>query len=330
MSGMIYIETHSTDPAYNLAFEQYVLENMRQGDYLMLWQNANTVVIGRNQNTAEEIDARFVEEHAVRVVRRMTGGGAVYHDLGNLNYSFITDLGNAEELSIEKFARPVCAALEKLGLEAALSGRNDILAQGRKVSGVAQRIHKDRILHHGTLLFDSDSAMIAGALRVDPQKFASKSAKSVRSRVGNIRQLLPVDMDIHGFWQAILTELSGGELSRWEPTEAQRQEIERIAEEKYRSWDWNYGSSPAYGFVNSARYPGGRLEISLNAEKGIIKDIAFKGDYMALSDDTAVVEALRGLPHERRAVEAALRQMETEIRAAFGGIKASEILDTMF
>lgn len=330
MSGIIYIETHSTDPAYNLAFEQYVLENKRQGDYLMLWQNANTVVIGRNQNTAEEIDPRFVEEHGVRVVRRMTGGGAVYHDLGNLNYSFITDLGNAEELSIEKFARPVCAALEKLGLEAALSGRNDILAQGKKVSGVAQRIHKDRILHHGTLLFDSDPAMIAGALRVDPKKFASKSAKSVRSRVGNIRQLLGVDMEIQDFWQAILTELSGGELSRWEPTEAERQEIEAIADTKYRSWDWNYGSSPAYGFVNSARYPQGRLEISLNVEKGLIKDIAFRGDYMALTDDAAVVAALRGLPHERCAVERALQALKEELKAAFGGITADEILDTMF
>lgn len=330
MSGMIYIETNSTDPAFNLAFEEYILENRLSGDYLMLWQNANTVVVGRNQLTAAEIDPDFVRKHNITVVRRMSGGGAVYHDLGNLNYSFITDLGRAEELSIEKFARPVCAALEKLGLRAELSGRNDILAEGKKVSGVAQRIYKNRILHHGTLLFDSKPDMIAGALRADPEKFTSKSAKSVRSRVGNIRQLLPEDMGIDEFRQAILRELSGEGYESFSPTAAELSAINRLAEEKYRSWAWNYGKSPAYGFENSVRFPGGRLQISMAVEEEIIKAISFSGDYMALADDAPAVRALVGLPHERLAIEKALEELGGELALIFGSISAAEIASAMF
>ena len=154
-----YLETGSTDPCYNLAFEEYVLKNRTEGDWLILWQNANTVVVGLNQNTAEEINPEFVTAHNVTVVRRETGGGAVYHDLGNLNYSFITDLGDAASLTIARFTLPVCRALEAMGVHAQTSGRNDITVDGQKVSGVAQRIYRNRILHHGTLLFDSDPVM---------------------------------------------------------------------------------------------------------------------------------------------------------------------------
>ena len=155
MSKVTYMETGSTDPTYNLAFEEYVLTHRREGEYLLLWQNDNTIVVGRNQNTAQEIDPAFVEQHHIRVVRRGTGGGAVYHDMGNLNYSFITDVGDAERLTMERFTRPIVAALQGLGLRAEASGRNDILVEGRKVSGTAQRLVNGRILHHGTLLFDS-------------------------------------------------------------------------------------------------------------------------------------------------------------------------------
>ena len=330
MGKLIYAETGSTDPAFNLAFEQYIMENKPEGDWLMLWQNENTVVVGRNQLTAAEIDEDFVREHGITVVRRMTGGGAVYHDLGNLNYSFITNLGNAAELSIEKFARPVCAALERLGVAAELSGRNDILVDGKKVSGVAQRLYKDRILHHGTLLFDSRCDIIAAALRPAPGKFSSKSAKSVRSRVGNIRELLPVDMSIAEFWQAVLFELASEGYDRYIPSAAELSEIEKLAGEKYRSWDWNFGHSPHYGFENTVRCPGGSLRVSMDVEKGIIKRLAFSGDYMALAGDEAVVEALVGLPHERGIVEKTLKGMEIALSLSFGGIGANEIISAMF
>ncbi|MEG2037634.1 MAG: lipoate--protein ligase family protein, partial [Ruthenibacterium sp.] len=164
---MTYLETGSQNPYYNLAFEEFVLTERREGDYLLLWQNANTIVIGQNQNAEEEINRAFVEEHGIHVVRRTTGGGAVYHDLGNLNYSFLTDVSDSGTMSMARFTAPVVQALRDLGVQAEASGRNDILADGKKVSGTAQRLSRHRILHHGTLLFDSNPAMIAGALRAD-------------------------------------------------------------------------------------------------------------------------------------------------------------------
>ena len=187
MAKTYYLETGSTDPTYNLAFEEYVQANRREGNYLILWQNKNAVIIGRNQNAGEEINRDFVQQHDIQVVRRNTGGGAVYHDLGNLNYSFITDGGDLQNRSATLFTDPVVKALRGLGLDSEASGRNDILVSGCKVSGTAQHMLQGRILHHGTLLFDSNPEMIAGALNPDPTKFQSKSVKSVRSRVGNIR-----------------------------------------------------------------------------------------------------------------------------------------------
>ena len=208
-----YLETGSRDPAYNLALEETVLRRRIQGDYLLLWQNDNTIVIGQNQNAEAEINRAFVETHGIRVVRRTTGGGAVYHDLGNLNYSFITDAGDAERLTMERFTRPVVEALRGLGLQAEASGRNDILVEGRKVSGTAQRLLGKRILHHGTLLFDANPEMVAGALNVDPTKFQSKSSKSVRSRIGNIRTFLKEDMDLPAFWAYLKEALAGDGLT---------------------------------------------------------------------------------------------------------------------
>ena len=206
-----YLETGQTDPAYNLAFEEYVLLNKREGDLLILWQNDNAVIVGRNQNTEEEINRPFVEAHGIKVVRRITGGGAVYHDLGNLNYSFITDCGEFDHAAMAAFTWPVVAALRGLGLNAEGSGRNDITVDGRKVSGTAQRVQGGRILFHGTLLFDSDPEMVAGALRADPDKFRSKSTKSVRSRVGNIREFLPERMSLEVFRKYLKDFLLQGE-----------------------------------------------------------------------------------------------------------------------
>ena len=189
-----YLETGSTEPEFNLAFEEYVLENKREGDWLILWQNESSVIIGLNQNVSEEVDEAYVSSHGIRVVRRMTGGGAVYHDLGNLNYSFITEAGNTAELSMQALARPVCSALRSLGLRAELSGRNDICIDGRKVSGTAQRLSGGRVLHHGTLLFDTDADALASAHRPRADKFESKAAKSVRSRTCNIRDFLGGDL----------------------------------------------------------------------------------------------------------------------------------------
>ena len=322
-----YLETRSTDPYYNLAFEEYVLTYRTEGDYLLLWQNDNTVVVGRNQNTAEEINADFVEAHHIRVVRRGTGGGAVYHDLGNLNYSFITDAGEKEKLSFARFTEPVVKALCDLGLSASASGRNDILVDGCKVSGTAQRLSGDRVLHHGTLLFDSDPSLVAGALTVHPEKFQSKSAKSVRARIGNIRSFLREDMTLPAFWEYLRTALAQGAFQETTLTEEELREVQRLRDEKYATWDWNYGKSPAYDMVNHRRFAGGTLEVHMNVRSGVIREIAFSGDFLSRRELTPVTEALCGCAVEPESVDRVLHQFPLE--EYFGTITAEEVRDTV-
>lgn len=324
-----YLETGSVDPFFNLAFEEYLLKNRIEGDYLLLWQNENTIVIGQNQNAEAEINRSFVERHDIRVVRRTTGGGAVYHDLGNLNYSFITDAGELSQLTMSRFTDAVVAALGKLGLKAEASGRNDILIEGRKVSGTAQRIAGGRILYHGTLLFDSDPDMVSGALNVDPAKFVSKSSKSVKSRIGNIRSMLDRDMELPEFWQRIKTELSGGGeviVDSLSPEELQG--VDLLVKEKYSRWEWNFGRSPKYELTNKQRFAGGTLEFSAKVETGIITDIVFYGDFMAVSPIAPLTEALISTPFRREDVEKVLSRVS--IPDMFGSITKNEILDTVF
>lgn len=323
-----YLETGSLDPCYNLAFEEYVLTSRTEGDYLLLWQNENTIVIGRNQNAEAEIDRAFVEAHQIRVVRRETGGGAVYHDLGNLNYSFITDAGDTRQLEIPRFTRPVVEALRGLGLRAEASGRNDILVEGRKVSGTAQRILRQRILHHGTLLFDSDPGAVAGALNADPSKFRSKSAKSVRSRIGNIRDFLPRDMDLPAFWAYLRQAFAGSGAVRGALTPEELAEVQSLAERKYRTWAWNFGRSPRYTITNKRRYEAGTLQPCVTVAEGEITDIAFYGDFLSVCPLDPLTEALRGVPFRSGDVEAVLDRFD--IGAMFGGIRREEILDALF
>lgn len=323
-----YLETGSTNPYYNLAFEEYVLTHRTEGDYLLLWQNDNTIVIGQNQNAEAEINRAFVEAHHINVVRRMTGGGAVYHDLGNLNYSFITDVGDTEQLSMDAFTRPVVQALKGLGLDAEASGRNDILVSGKKISGTAQRLAKGRILHHGTLLFDSNPAMVSGALNVDPTKFQSKSAKSVKSRIGNIREFLPRDMDLKAFWDYLKGALAEDGFHSAELGEAELAAIRELKESKYDTWQWNFGRSPKFDVVNKKRFSGGAVEVGLCVEKGCIVTVAFYGDFLALRSLQPLTEALAGCPFRKEDVGAVLDRFPLE--EMFGGITKEELLSVMF
>ncbi len=323
-----YLETGSLDPAYNLAFEELVLRCRKEGNYLILWQNDNTIVIGQNQIAEAEINRSFVEAHGIRVVRRTTGGGAVYHDLGNLNYSFITDSGDAQRLTMEHFTGPVVEALRGLGLRAEASGRNDILVEGRKVSGTAQRMAGGRILHHGTLLFDSNAEMVAGALRADPSKFKAKSAKSVRSRVGNIRAFLTQDMDLPAFWAYLRTALAAGELVQDALTPQELEAVSELKRGKYDTWDWNFGRAPRFDMVNKGRFEGGTLEVGVQVQEGRIAEIGFYGDFLALTSLGTLTEALKGCPFRKEDVAALLEGFS--LPELFGAIRSEEVLEVLF
>ena len=322
-----YLETHSQNPYYNLAFEEYVLCHRTQGDYLLLWQNDNTIVVGQNQNTEAEINRAFVEQHHINVVRRSTGGGAVYHDLGNLNYSFITDVGD-DGISIRRFTEPVVAALRSLGLNAEASGRNDILVEGRKVSGTAQRRHGGRILHHGTLLFDANPGMVAGALNVDPEKFRSKSTKSVRSRIGNIRDFLPNDMELPAFWAYLKDALSGGGVTPGALSAVELAEVDRLKREKYDTWEWNYGRSPKFDVRCKRYWDGGCLEANVSIANGVITDVRFFGDFLSVCGLEELVERLKGVTFRPEDVRAVLN--DSPVGELFGGITADEVTATIF
>ena len=327
MASTIYLETGSTDPRYNLAFEEYVLRNYTQGDILILWQNANAIIVGRNQNAEAEINKAFVAEHDILVVRRNTGGGTVYHDMGNLNYSFITDVDGLERDTLHRFLTPVVKALQGLGLEAEASGRNDILVSGKKVSGTAQQLLNGRILHHGTLLFDADTSVLAGALNPDPTKYQSKGIASVRSRVGNIREQLADNMDIAGFWQYLKGALLAGETVQIQLNERDLQAIEKLKAEKYDTWEWNFGRSPTYQFTNRKRWPGGLLDIHLSVQAGAISEIRIFGDFLALLPVSELEEAIEGCAYEQNALLSAISDID--LVPYLGTITLQELVDTI-
>ena len=325
---MRYLETGSLNPFYNLAFEEYVLDNRKDGDYLLLWQNDNTIVVGQNQNAEAEINRAFVEAHGIRVVRRMTGGGTVYHDLGNLNYSFITDAGPTDRLSMERFTKPVVSALRQLGMDAEASGRNDILIEGKKVSGTAQRLLGGRILHHGTLLFDSNPDMVSGALNADPEKFRSKSTKSVRSRIGNIRDFLKADMDLPAFWRYLKTALAEEGVVTDSLSGEEIAKVSELERTKYNTWEWNFGRSPKYDFTNKRRFEGGSLEVGAQVENGYIMQMGFYGDFLSVSPLEPLTNALQGCAFRKEDIAAVLGQFQT--RELFGSITSEEVLETIF
>lgn len=324
---MNYIENQKTDPYFNLALEEYVLKNRRDGDYLLLWRNSPVVVVGRHQNTLEEINREAVKLYGIQVVRRETGGGAVYHDLGNLNFSFITAADHAGNLDMDRFVIPVVRSLGRLGIQAQLTGRNDLTIGEKKISGNAQTVCRGRILHHGTLLFDADLERAQSVLTADEDKFRSRSTKSVRSRIGNLRDYLPqnISMDIEGLKAHLLREF-GAKDDVLEPEEIRQ--IEELAQKKYRSPAWNYGESPEFEYENHIRFAGGTLKTGLRVEDGRITDIRFRGDFMAVRPVEEVEERLRGTWYERDCVREVLEGVDVE--AYFGTVTAKEVVRCMF
>ncbi len=334
---MIYVKHNSREPYFNLAVEEFFLARSAvdaaslgespDEPILLLWQNEPTVVVGGRQNTLEEIDLAFVEERGVRVVRRITGGGAVYHDLGNLNYSFVVP--DVSRLSVAKpklvsnqnlrcngtptlaesfrlLAQPIVDVLRAWNIPAELSGRNDITVGGRKVSGAAQARKNGRTLHHGTLLFDSNLDDVAAALRVDPEKFRSKAVSSIRARVANLVEFLPPaerSNVIERFQTDLTTRLAATQrFAVRELSDSELVQIRRLRDEKYATWDWNFGASPRFQFRAARRFDWGKFELAFDVVRGRIERAQIFGDFFELDELEPLLARLVGTPFERGAL----------------------------
>lgn len=302
---MFYLESPSRDPYFNLALEEYVFERMdKSKSYFMLWQNDNTIVVGKYQNTAEEIDQAYVDAHGIRVARRLSGGGAVYHDKGNLNFTFIVDRADAPGLNFKIFVEPVIQALARFGVHAAFTGRNDLTIDGLKFSGNAQYARRGRLLHHGCIMLDSNLTSVADALRVKEAKFASKAVKSVRSRVTTINAHAPAPISMEDFKGALKEcAMASGALEPCTLTEEDLAAVRKLRNEKYATWAWNYGFSPAYDMRREMKFPAGLVTAHLSAEGGKIKAVRFYGDFFG-GELGELEGAMVGLPLDGHLTEA--------------------------
>lgn len=329
---MKFIENNSIDPHYNLAFEEYIFKYLNQDeDFVLLWRNGPSIIVGKNQNTVEEINMDFVKENNINVVRRVTGGGAVYHDLGNLNFSFIAKADSNEKIDFKTYNVPIIKALEKLGVKCDLSGRNDLVIDGKKFSGIAQSISKGRVLNHGTLLYDSKLETLSKALNVKRDKIESKGIKSVESRVTNIKAYVKEDADVLEFKNLLLNnifEYFNEPVQTYELSQEDMENIQKMVDERYGTWEWNYGRSPKFNYKGYNRFAGGCVEARLQVENGLIDNCKIYGDFFAKGDISVLEERLKDVKYDLDEVKKVLSDFAVE--DYLGRITKEEFLECLF
>ena len=334
---MLFVDNQeNTDPRTNIALETYLVENRLTDQPLLLFYiNEPSIIIGRNQNTVEEVNQRYVEEHGIHVVRRMSGGGAVYHDLGNFSYCFIQEEhGPARDFSV--FTRPVIEALHQMGVTGArLEGRNDLLIDGKKFSGNAMYIRNGRMTAHGTILYDADLDAVTAALKPRADKIESKGIKSVRSRVTNIRPYVAdayQHLNTREFRDHLLLRIFGvnsrADVPEYTLSADDWAQVAAIRAERFANWDWNYGRSPAFTSERYHKYPQGAVDFRFNVEQGgNIREIKIYGDFFGVGDIADVEKRLTGIPYRRDAISAAFADIDTALY--FGGIAAKDLIDQL-
>ncbi len=326
---MLIIDSPSDNAYFNIASEEYLLGKYPKEDIFLLYVNAPSIIIGKFQNTLAEINLDYVNENNIKVVRRMSGGGAVYHDAGNLNFSFHTLLGNHDFMDFSTFTQPVVSLLNKLDIPARLEGRNDLLVDGKKFSGNAKLAKNGKMIQHGTILIDSQMQVLSDALKVNPLKFVDKAVKSNRARVTNLIGYLPSGFTTVHFKELLMEEMRlenpEAKISTFSPVDIEN--IEKLIKEKYETWDWNFGFSPNYNFKKAIKIPAGFIELHLDVHKGYIERAKIFGDFFASKSIHEIESLLVGKKHELEEIDLLLQSVD--LTAYFGQVDASEIL-TLF
>lgn len=311
---MKYIVNKSNNPAYNIALEAYAFKELRDEDEIfILWINEPAIIIGKHQNTIEEINKEYIDEHDIHVVRRLSGGGAVYHDLNNLNYTIISNKADEGAFDFKTFSQPVIETLADLGVTAEFTGRNDLEIDGKKFCGNAQAYSNGRMMHHGCLLFDVDMTVLGNALKVSKDKIESKGVKSVRARVTNILSELPEKITVHEFSDKILEKMKEHypDMTEYVLSEDELAKIQKSADEQFGTWEWTYGAAPEYTISRSVRYPAGKVTTYANIDKSVIKSIKIYGDFFGIKDVKDIEDLLVGVRYEYQDILETLKTIDT-------------------
>lgn len=312
---MIQIETTSHDPFFNQAFEDYVFRTFREDEVLLLWRNRPAVVVGCYQNICREVHVRALLEQNIPVVRRMSGGGTVYHDLGNLNYTLIT--GQSGALDYDHCLAPVLRALNALGVPAQKSRTCDMTVDGKKISGSAQKIANGRVLHHGTLLFDADLTRLDEITTGRKNNaFCSKGTQSAICAVTNLRPYLREDCEIVTFARQLAQKILPPGAKTVRLTQAQLADVRRLAVDLYQSWDWTWGKTPAFTYEKTAEFAGRPIRVRYEARHGLIRNAAVQSDAIDAARASALLEGARLDP-----------ALFLDVCRALAGERAAELFD---
>jgi lipoate-protein ligase A len=326
---MLCIISPYTNPYFNLAAEEYLLKSFQE-DLFLLYRNRPSIVVGKHQNTMAEINLPFVQENEILVARRISGGGTVFHDLGNLNFAFFTSGKEGELVDYKRATTPIVDALKKMGLEVRLGKRNELLLKGLKISGTASHVFKQRVLHHGTLLFSSEMGKLSAALKSDKERFTDRAVKSVRSRVTNISDHLKESVDVEMFQERILAHMLQNfkDARPYQLGRTDIVEIKALRDSKYSTWEWNFGYSPKYQFCRSISFKGGSLDLHMNVVKGVIKELKIVGDFTSLRDIVLLEILLVGTIHDPETIRNKLSGVD--VSNYIRGLENEELLMGMF